>query len=211
MQPDRPTRSEWKWVLILVGLALALRVGFVLLEQRGFYFEDSLDYDRAARTFLETGHFDARYYRFPLYPLVMAVSYKMFGTGLTPFRIIQAIFGAATCLCVWALGRRLFGIRAGLLALFGAAVFPVHVVLAGIEYPVALGTFLIWWVLALLGSLQEGAPHYTLRFILAGIGVALSAMLFEGGWVLGLFVCLWIFFGQAAGRAALRSLTIVGF
>src|SRR5207247_1346648 len=182
MQPDRPTRGERTWVLILVGLALALRVGFVLFEQQGFYFEDSLDYDRAARAFLATGHFDARYYRFPLYPLVMAGSYRVFGLGLTPLRIIQAIFGAATCLCVWTIGRRLFGIRAGLLALFGAAAFPVHVVLAGIEYPVVLGTFLVWCVLALLGWDMRGGADRTVRPILAGVGVALSAMLFEGGW-----------------------------
>src|SRR5436309_5945309 len=210
MRPERPTRGEWKWVLVLLALALALRVGFVLFEQPGFYFEDSLDYDRAGRAFLETGHFDARYYRFPLYPLVMAASYKGFGTGLTPFRIIQAIFGAATCLCVWTLGRRLFGIRAGLAALFGAAVFPVHVVLVGIEYPVVLGTFLVWWVLALLGGDNAGAGDHAVRLILAGVGVALSAMLFEGGWVLGLFLCVWIFSGQSTRTAGLRSLTIVG-
>src|SRR5437867_7809757 len=210
MRPDRPTRAEWRWVLVLVGLALALRVGFVLFEQPGFYFEDSLDYDRAARAFLETGHFDARYYRFPLYPLVMAASYKVFGTGLTPFRIIQAILGAATCLCVWALGRRLFGIRTGLLAMFGAAVFPVHVVLAGIEYPVVLGTFLVWWVLALLGGNVAETTHDSGRLLLAGVGVALASMLFEGGWVLGIFLCVWMVFGQSVRIAGLRSLMIVG-
>src|SRR6266704_5042819 len=117
MQPDRPTRSEWKWVLILVGLALALRVGFVLLEQPRFYFQDSLDYDRAARAFLETGHFDPKYYRFPLYPLFMAASYDLFGTGLTPFRMLQALLGTCTCLAVWGIARRLFGPTTGLLAL----------------------------------------------------------------------------------------------
>src|SRR2546426_420815 len=210
MRPDRPSRAEWRWVLVLVGLALALRVGFVLFEQPGFYFEDSLDYDRAARAFLETGHFDARYYRFPLYPLVLAASYGMFGPTLTPLRIIQAIFGAGMCLCIGVLGRRLFGIRAGLLALFGAAVFPVHVVLAGIEYPVVIGTFLIWWVLALVKGDKAGTVSDTIRLILAGVGVALSAMLFEGGWVLALFLCLWIFFGQTARSVGLRALAIGG-
>src|SRR5262245_43314467 len=150
--PERPGRTEWAWVGALLGLALALRVGFVLFEQPGFYFEDSLDYDRAARAFVATGHFDARYYRFPLYPLVMAASYQMFGTGLTPFRIIQTIFGVWTCACIWILGRRIFGVRAGLLALFGAAVFPLHVVIAGIEYPIVIGLFLIWGVLLLLAG-----------------------------------------------------------
>ncbi len=209
-RPERPTPVEWKWVVALLGLALALRVGFVLFEQPGFYFEDSLDYDRAARAFLQTGQFDARYYRFPLYPLVMAASYGVFGDGLTPFRVIQAIFGAGTCVCTWVLGRRLFGIRAGLLALFGAAVFPIHVVLPGIEYPVVIGTFLIWWVLALLRWDDAAATHHLVRLILAGAGVAISAMLFEGGWVLGLFLCLWALVGRTARRMRARSLAIVG-
>lgn len=210
MQPERPTRGEWKCVMVLVALALALRAGFVLFEQPGFYFEDSLDYDRAARNLLATGHFDAFYYRFPLYPLVMAVSYKMFGYGLTPLRLIQAIFGATTCLFVWVLGRRHFGIRAGLLALFGAAVFPLHVVLAGIEYPIVIGMFLIWGVLMLLGGERPKEARRSSRLVIAGIGVALASMLFEGGWVLGLFVVLWMLFGSTSLRAGLRSATILG-
>lgn len=209
-RPERPTRAEWKWVLACLGLALALRVGFILFEQPGFYFEDSLDYDRAARAFLQTGHFDAKYYRFPLYPLVMAASYKVFGMGLTPLRNIQAIFGAGTCLLVWLLGRRLFGVRTGLLAFFGAAVYPVHVILPGIEYPVVLGTFLIWCVLALIGwDATRPAHRHTARLVLAGVGVALAAMLFEGGFVLGLFLCFWMMVGGTARRVGLRSLTII--
>src|SRR5262245_24487222 len=172
-RPERPERGEWTWVVVLAVLALALRVGFVLIEQPRFYFEDSLDYDRAARAYLETGHFDPRYYRFPLYPLLMAASYGAFGTGATPFRLVQAIFGAATCVCVWAAGRRLFGPRAALLALLGSAVFPLHVVLAGIEYPVLFGTFLIWSVLALLAGGEARAGGSAARLILSGAGIAL--------------------------------------
>src|SRR5437867_6793790 len=103
---ERVAAGEWKWVLALCLVALSLRVGYVLSQQCGFYFEDSLDYDRAARAFLESGHFDPKYYRLPLYPLLMAASYKLFGTGLTAFRLFQAILGTATCLAVWASARR---------------------------------------------------------------------------------------------------------
>jgi 4-amino-4-deoxy-L-arabinose transferase-like glycosyltransferase len=209
-RPERPTRVEWCWVIALLSLALLLRVGFILFEQPGFYFEDSLDYDRAARTFLDTGHFDARYYRFPLYPLVMAASYRLFGPGFLPLRTIQAFFGVATCMCVWILGQRLFGPRAGLLALAGAAVFPVHVVLAGIEYPVILGTFLIWCVLALVAGEGVWEGKRTARLVLAGVGVGLSSMLFEGGWVLGIFLCLWMILGGGGGRLRFRSLAVAG-
>jgi len=210
MRPDRPGSTEWRWVAAILLLGLALRAGFVLTEQRGFAFEDSIDYDRAARTLLETGHFDARYYRFPLYPLLMAGSYRMFGTDPTPFRLIQAIFGTATCLAVWVLGRRLFGARAGLLALCGIAAFPLHVVLPGIEYPVLFGTFLIWCVMALLGGEAATEGPSRVRLILAGTGIAVASMLFEGGWVLGLFVCGWVGLAHRPRGARLRSLAVLG-
>src|SRR3989475_11140824 len=97
MRPDRPSRAEWRWVLVLAGLAVALRVGFVLFEQPGFYFEDSLDYHRDARAYLETGHFDAGYFRFPFYPLLMAAIYGAFGPSLPPLRIIRAAIGTSAC------------------------------------------------------------------------------------------------------------------
>src|SRR5258705_1321681 len=137
---ERIAASERKWVLGLLFLALALRVGYVFTQQRGFYFEDSIEYDRAAKSFLETGHFDSRYYRLPLYPLFMAASYKVFGESLTPFRLLQALIGTGTCLAAWAIARSLFGVATGLLALAAAALFPVQIVLSGIEYPVVPGT-----------------------------------------------------------------------
>jgi hypothetical protein len=95
-------------------------------------------------------------------------------------------------------------------ALIGIAVFPVHVILAGIEYPVSLGTFLIWCVLALLGWGKADARDQNARTILAGVVLALAVMLFEGGWVLGLFLCLWAPFSQRGLAAGLRSLGLVG-
>jgi 4-amino-4-deoxy-L-arabinose transferase-like glycosyltransferase len=208
--PEPSRRSEWKWVLGLLALALALRAGFVLLEQPGFYFEDSLDYDLAARTLLQAGHFDAKYYRFPLYPIVMAATYKAFGDHLTPLRILQALVGTATCFFVWLIGRRLFGPRAALLALFGAAIFPVHVVLAGIEYPVVLGTFFIWAAFAAMLRVEPDGKGMVLPLIAAGAGAALSALLFEGGIVVGLFLLLWLLLGKRFRGARLPALAAAG-
>ncbi|HEV8337637.1 MAG TPA: glycosyltransferase family 39 protein [Candidatus Polarisedimenticolia bacterium] len=210
MPPEVSRRWEWKWVLGLLALALALRAGFVLFEQPGFYFEDSLDYDLAARTLLQAGHFDAKYYRFPLYPVVMAATYKVFGDGLTPLRILQSLIGTGTCFFVWLVGRHLFGPRAALLALFGAAVFPVHVVLAGIEYPVVLGMFFLWAAFAALVRTQPGGRSMFPALILAGGGVALSALLFEGGIVGALFLLLWLLLGKRFRGARLPALAAAG-
>jgi 4-amino-4-deoxy-L-arabinose transferase-like glycosyltransferase len=207
---ERIAHSERMWVLALLLLALALRVGYILTQQRGFYFEDSLDYDRAARVFLETGHFDPRYYRFPLYPLFMAASYKLFGPGLTPLRLLQAMIGVGSCALVWAIARRLFGVATGLFSLAALAVFPVHIVLSGIEYPVVPGTAMIWLVLwALVERSARGSESLPL-LALAGIGAGVASLLFEGGLVLGIFVILCVIFQSAPWRTRMRDLALLG-
>jgi 4-amino-4-deoxy-L-arabinose transferase-like glycosyltransferase len=206
---DRLAAAEWQWVLALSILALGLRTGYVLSQQRGFYFEDSLDYDRAARAFLESGHFDPKYYRFPLYPLFMAGSYQVFGSELAPFRLLQALLGTGTCLAVWAIARRLFGTTTGLLALFAASIFPVHIVLAGIEYPVSPGTFLIWLVLWILVVREQSEGKARALLVAAGLGAGLCAMLFEGGLGLCLFTLLCVLIRSVPWRTRLGDAGIL--
>lgn len=207
--PERRLPGEAAWAIGLLLLALALRIGFVLVQQPGFYFEDSLDYDRAARALLETGHFNTRYYRLPLYPMFMAGCYGLFGTGLLPLRILQALIGAATCGLVWLTGRRLFGSRPGLLALFGAAVFPVHVVMSGIEYPVVLGTFLIWIVLWLHTRRDLSGVWPRRALVAAAFVTMLASTLFEGGIVAGAFLVLLILLQKSSARIRVRQIGIV--
>jgi 4-amino-4-deoxy-L-arabinose transferase-like glycosyltransferase len=207
--PDRPLPGEAGWAIGLLLLALALRVGFVLIQQPGFYFEDSLDYDRAARALLETGHFNTRYYRLPLYPVFMAGCYGLFGTDLLPLRIVQALIGTLTCGLVWLTGRRLFGSRPGLLALFGAAVFPVHIVMSGIEYPVVLGTFLIWIVLWLHARRDRNGVWPWRELVAAAIVTVLASTVFEGGIVVGAFLVLLILLQRSPARIRLRQMAIL--
>jgi len=205
VRPDSRWRNEWIWVGALLGLALLLRVGVVLRQPAGFYFEDSLDFDKAARAFLDTGHYDARYYRSPIYPLLLAGCYQLFGFSFTPFRILQALFTVALCVCVWLLGRRYFGERAGLLALAGAALFPVHVILPGIEYPLVPGMTLIWVALALFARGPGAEERRPWRTAAAGAAVALAIMFFEGGIVAAFFLVLWALAERRPMRLRMRT------
>ncbi len=209
MRPDSRWRNEWIWVAALLSLALLLRVGVILRQPAGFYFEDSLDFDKAARTFLDTGHYDARYYRSPIYPLLLAGCYHFFGFSLTPFRILQALFTVALCVCVWILGRRYFGERAGLLALAGAALFPVHVILPGIEYPVVPGMTLIWVALALFARGPGAEERGPVRAAAAGAAVGLAIMFFEGGLVAAFLLLLWALAERRPMRLRMRTAATV--
>jgi len=209
VRPESPSRREWIGVAILLALALLLRVGFVLQQPAGFYFEDSLDFDTAARAYLETGHFDARYYRSPVYPLLLAASYRLFGPSLTPFRLLQALMGVGICVCVWVLGRRYFGARGALIALAGIALFPVQVVLSGIEYPMVPGTFLIWLAFAIFARSPEAAGRKLPSTIAAALAAALAIQFFEGGLVATLFLVLWALAERRPWKPRLVTASII--
>jgi 4-amino-4-deoxy-L-arabinose transferase-like glycosyltransferase len=208
-EPESEKHLSRLWAPGLLALALLLRVGFVLQEPRGFYFFDSVDYDRAAQSLLQTGSFDRLYDHLPLYPLLMAAVYRLFGTGLLPLRLVQALLSTGICLCVWILGRRLFGARTGALALAASALFPLQVVLPGIEYPVVLGSLLIWGALTLYCR-QEGAGELSPgRLAVAGILAGLACMTFEAGAALGLFLVVWTLRGPVSWVKRARRASIL--
>jgi 4-amino-4-deoxy-L-arabinose transferase-like glycosyltransferase len=209
VRPEAVSRKEWIGVALLLALALALRVGFVLQQPSGFYFEDSLDFDTAARTYLETGHFDARYYRSPVYPLLLAGSYRLFGPSLTPFRLLQALLSIGICACVWVVGRRCCGARTGLIALAATAIFPVQVVLPGIEYPMVPGTLLIWVAFAIFARSPEAADRSIPSTVVAALAAALAMQFFEGGMVAAFFLILWALAERRPWRARLRTASVI--
>jgi 4-amino-4-deoxy-L-arabinose transferase-like glycosyltransferase len=210
MRPEPVSGRERLWVAALLVVAFAARLAFVLRQEAGFYFEDSLDYDGAARAFLTDGSFGPRYYRSPLYPLLLAACYRLFGFSLTPFRVVQALLVVGLCACVWVLARRAFGARAARIALAGAALFPVFIVLPGIEYPMVPGTLLIWVAFLLFARRDGEEARGAGRMAAAGIAAGLSVMFFEGGLAAVLFLLLWALVARRPWRARLRDAAVTG-
>jgi tetratricopeptide (TPR) repeat protein len=62
------------------------------------------------------------FFRAPLYPFFLAGLFELFGAGLLVPRLVQAAIGAAGCVLIWAVGRRLAGPRTGLVAGLVAAL-----------------------------------------------------------------------------------------
>lgn len=190
-----PELSLWKevaWVLVLLALGALLRVGFILQQGPDFFFEDSLVFDGAARHFLESGEFGNEFRRFPAYPVLMAGVYRIFGPDPYPVRFLQVVLSLGIGFCVWWIGRRLFGVRTGLLALAASVLFPAHIILAGLEYPMVPGTLLIWVTFTLF--IMESLRPRPRGLALAGMGVlaGISALFFEGGLVFAACLPLWV-------------------
>ena len=60
----------------------------------------------------------------PGYPFALGALFKVFGVGISTAQVLNAVLGALTIPFVFALGRRIFDVRAGLVAAGLFAIFP---------------------------------------------------------------------------------------
>src|SRR5580698_7579509 len=106
---------------------------------------DSLIYGDIAKTWMQTGVYGfgqggggalPTLIRLPGYPMFLAASFRLFGMEhYTAVMYAQSLIDLVTCLLVGALAGRLFGHRAGLAALWLAALCPFTASYAA--YPLA--------------------------------------------------------------------------
>ena len=133
--------SDRRTVVALIAIllvAFALRLGFaagvVGLSRIGK--GDEADYHVIARHLAEgrgftdpTGHVTGR--RPPLYPVLLAVLYRVGGVHKSHARLVQVLLGVAVVLLVFALARQRFGATVGLAAAAIAAYNPFLVFISG--------------------------------------------------------------------------------
>jgi 4-amino-4-deoxy-L-arabinose transferase-like glycosyltransferase len=136
-QPLRYSTAKQVAILLLVAIALRLSLAWWLDHQlQGrFAFGDSESYWALARCIahgepFQFGSADARIFRTPGYPSILATVFLLAGDEPSPMwgRALGAGLGALAVLGVWWLAGRLFGPRAGLLAGAVAACYPGAVV-----------------------------------------------------------------------------------
>jgi len=218
--------SERRVELCVFGLALAARLAWVgIIQFRGgaLFGPDAPSYDQLAVSLLEgkglqkwdyQGLFTdpnraiiVRSFRPPLLPILLAGIYSVAGHSYAAARVIMALLGAATCVVVMRIARRLFGPREAAIAGIGAAVYPRLVYYSGEIVTEAPYILLLALTVALLLRAQQAESCLWLwPFAGALMGLATlcrSALLFFPP-----FACLWVLLvrprkGRAAWEAAL--------
>jgi len=173
-------------------LALGLRVGFGLTRAGLTDSTDEQHWDGMARVFWQQGllHPDGGTYRPPLYPLMLAGIYQIWGHSPGAVRLWQALLGTATCWLLYRIGWRIGGETVGLVAAGLGALYPLFVFFSGVLMAETLLVFLTTLALLLALRLEE-APSAGKA---AALGVALGlaglckptaliwAPLLLGGW-----------------------------
>jgi 4-amino-4-deoxy-L-arabinose transferase-like glycosyltransferase len=129
------------WLVAIFLFALAVRAFFLfelfpnasrigLNSSVGMAFDG---YDAIARQLiqghgfrLETGAAPTAA-RAPLYPLLLAGLYRVFGTGIAPVLWTHALLGALACALLFLAGCHMFGRAVGVTAGFMLALLPTHI------------------------------------------------------------------------------------
>ncbi|MBV8758386.1 MAG: tetratricopeptide repeat protein [Deltaproteobacteria bacterium] len=152
------SRKERIALWSILGLALALRVAFVLGQRSEVFFDtpqlDEAHYVDEARRLItgDSGDQDhLPYWQPPGIVYVLYATFKIAGTGLLAPRLVSAVVSAVSCLLLFAIARRLFGVRAGLfaagvLAVHGLVIFQAEELLPA-TFAMALGLLTVWLLL----------------------------------------------------------------
>jgi 4-amino-4-deoxy-L-arabinose transferase-like glycosyltransferase len=196
-------------LLAIFGAALLIRSVFILTLQNGFYFPDSLEYSQAATNLLAHGTFGEGYNRAPMYPLVLAAVYALFGQHIVAIRLVQAVMGACTAVMIaliaWRLGSKGVGTLAGVLW----SVYPLGVFMAGLEYPTSVITLLLAGaVLCMLAEAEQALGAG--RVLLGGLLFGVAALTIPVALVAVLATTLWILYWQPTQRLVLATLFLLG-
>jgi len=132
-------RRSWVGPAAIVLLALALRLGAIAGDSGYRPANDAFEYDYYARSVAAGEGYPRSGYllyggptaiRGPGYPYLLGAVYAVFGDGVTAGRWLGALLGALAVLLLYAISKRVWGRRTGLLAALLAAVFPPLVLLS---------------------------------------------------------------------------------
>jgi len=158
-------------LLLVLGIALIVRLALILQMGPHYYFGDTPSYDRAARSILAGAGPGADFPRAPFYPALMALGYALGGTGnLFAVRLLQLLLGMGVVALCYALGRRVAGPAAGLLAALAATFEPTLVFTTGMLYPSVLYTLLL--LAATLATVRTARSRRAASAV--GLGVLLG-------------------------------------
>lgn len=195
-------------MLGIASVAFALRLVHIFqLREHPWFADPQVDalfhHDWALAIARGERFVDGPYFRAPLYPWFLGGLYKVFGPDPMAVRVVQALFGSASCVLVYLLGRTAFSDRVGRLAgLVAAGYWPLIYFDAELLIP-SLGIFLN---LSSLWLLLRAASRNAVRdWALAGAVCGLAALARPNILLFAPAAAAWIAVRAGLGRPAWRS------
>ncbi len=138
-----------KILFLILAFAFCVRAAYFLTLEQEPVFPDSESYDRIAADLLEGRGYTSTS-RPPLYPVLLAGVYRVFGRDFFAVRLLQAAVDCLSAAAVFLLGRRVFSERAGLLAAGAFAAYPFFIFFSGLILTETIFIFLLLLFICLL-------------------------------------------------------------
>jgi 4-amino-4-deoxy-L-arabinose transferase-like glycosyltransferase len=205
-----------KLIALLIVLAVALRVLF-WLEIVGVHAPlrgDEIDYDRIARSLASGSGFvgaggEPTASRPPLYPVVLAGMYRIFGPHAAAGRILQILLGGAIVALAYLLARRLVPERAAVAAAVLAAFAPPLVFISA--YLLSENLYVVLLLSFLIVFSRSLETEITYRSSAAGgILLALASLARPNAFPFALFAAAaYVVWGAGALRARLARCALL--
>jgi len=203
--------SNWHGTLVSVfSLAILTRCVFVLTQQNGFYFPDSLLYSRVAVNLVSTGQFGADFGLSPGYPVFLAGVYSLFGENIFAIRVVESVMGAFLAVIMAAVGKRTGGEIVGAVAGIIWAVYPMGVFVAGLVYPTGLAAMLLACGVFFVLPSSKHEELAARKLFLGGILLGLAALTIPVALLTIVGVAAWVLYWGRGARLFLASMFLIG-
>ncbi|MEW5983881.1 MAG: glycosyltransferase family 39 protein [Acidobacteriota bacterium] len=207
------TRRARRALLLLLGVVLLVHLGVAWASRDGLIQDDADSYVRLGSN-LAAGHgfvFEPgrtpTSWRAPGYPVLLAVVFWLTGASLTAARIVSAFIWTLTTLITYALGRRVVGDRAALLAAALVGLSPELAGLTGLLWSETLFTCLFLASVWTIVRWRTDTPSWPAA---VAAGALVGAAVLTRSTAVVLFPLLWFSaFTSAAPRAQIGRTILV--
>ena len=191
-------RSAQKEIYFVIGifiLAFAIRFSYLLQMMSLPWFDtptmDAEYHDQWAQAIAHGEDFgEGVFFRAPLYPYFLALTYKIFGHNYFIPRLIQFLIGSLSCVLVYLVGRKVFNKRTAIIAGVMASLYGVLIYFEGeLLIPVLEVFFDLLLILACIRAKEK--PSYK-RWFICGMLLGLSALARPNILLVGVAFFFWI-------------------
>lgn len=175
--------AEWTGLAAVIGFAVWTRLEAMTTEWSRPLLPDARGYLQIAvgGSFYATAQEHAPYIREPLFPALLRMGYLFLPESAVAGRWITLCIGVAMVIATWAVGRKIAGPIAGLLA---AAFLAMNPWLAQQSVSLLRDDAVALFFLLLLCAVVYTGEHRWLRAIAIGLGIALLALVRLNGLLL---------------------------
>ena len=210
---DKTKRNEYLFLGVIFVLAFCLRLIYTLQIQTLPTFEvlivDAFSYNEWAKDIIQNSWLgDKVFYQAPLYPYFIALIYKIFGIKLFAVRIIQVLMSSATCLLYYYISKKIWGVRAGVIASLLATFYNIYIFYVPLHLKPTLYIFLeTLCILFLCLSIYKEKKRY---FIASGIFLGLMSFTRGNTLLIVPFLIIWVF-SSYNYKTAIRNYLLILF